>query len=127
MSERMTSQLVVTAFEIGQKRRGGKVSPLVHSDRESQYASSSFRQELKAYGSSQSMSGRGNCWDNAVAESFFSALKLELVADERCQNRQQARDRIIEYIEVFYNRSRIQSAAEYLSPSEYEEKFKRAA
>jgi transposase InsO family protein len=73
------------------------------------------------------MSRRGNCWDNAVAESFFSALKLELVVDERFQNRQEARDSIFEYIEVFYNRSRIHSATDYLSPAEYEEQFKRAA
>jgi transposase InsO family protein len=73
------------------------------------------------------MSRKGSCWDNAVAESFFSALKLELVADERFQNRQQARDRVFEYIKVFYNRNRIHSAADYLSPAEYEEKYGRAA
>ena len=127
MSERITSELVISAFEMGQQKRGGRVSPMVHSDRGSQYASSSFRQELAGYGCLQSMSRRGNCWDNAVAESFFSALKLELVSDERFSNRQQARDSIFEYIELFYNRSRIHSAAGYLSPAEYEEKFKRAA
>jgi transposase InsO family protein len=127
MSERITSELVISAFEMGQQKRGGRVSPMVHSDRGSQYASSSFRQELAGYGCLQSMSRRGNCWDNAVAESFFSALKLELVSDERFSNRQQARDSVFEYIEVFYNRSRIHSAAGYLSPAEYEEKFKRAA
>jgi putative transposase len=73
------------------------------------------------------MSRRGNCWDNAVAESFFSALKLEWEADERFKSRQQARGRIFEYIEVYYSRSRIQSAADYLSRAEYEEKHKRAA
>jgi Transposase and inactivated derivatives len=127
MSERINSELVVSAFEMGQTRRGRSVSPLVHSDRGSQYASSRFRQELAACGCRQSMSRRGNCWDNAVAESFFSALKLELIAGERYKNRQQARDGIFEYIEVFYNRSRIHSATGYLSPAEYEEKFKRAA
>lgn len=127
MSERISSQLVVSAFEMGQERRGGAVSLVVHSDRGSQYASSRFRRELAARGCQQSMSRRGNCWDNAVAESFFSALKLELVADEGFENRQQARDSIFEYIEVFYNRSRIHSATDYLSPAEYEEQFKRAA
>lgn len=127
MSERITSELVISAFQMGQQRRGGAVSPLVHSDRGSQYASSGFREELAALGCQQSMSRRGNCWDNAVAESFFSALKLELVADYRFVNRQQARDSIFEYIEVYYNRSRIHSATGYLSPTEYEEKFKRAA
>lgn len=126
MSERMTSDLVISAFQMGQKRRGG-VSPLIHSDRGSQYASSSFREQLKVRNCRQSMSRRGNCWDNAVAESFFSALKLELVSNERYKNREQARDSLFEYIEVFYNRSRIHSATGYLSPAEYEEKFKRAA
>ena len=126
MSEKMTSELIVSAFLMGQSRRGG-VNPLIHPDRGSQYASSSFRQQLSAYRCLQSMSRKGNCWDNAVAESFFSALKLELVSDERFNSRQQARDSIFEYIEVFYNRSRIHSAADYLSPAEYEENFKRAA
>jgi putative transposase len=126
MSERMTSELIISAFEMGQERRGG-VSPLIHSDRGSQYASSTFRERLAERGCIQSMSRRGNCWDNAVAESSFSALKLELVADERFNNRQQARDSIFEYIEVFYNRSRIHSATDYLSPAEYEAKFKQAA
>lgn len=126
MSERMTSELIVSAFLMGQGRRGG-VKPLIHSDRGSQYASSSFREQLAAHRCLQSMSRKGNCWDNAVAESFFSALKLELVSDERFKNRQQARDRIFEYIEVFYNRGRIHSAVGYLSPAEYEEKFNLAA
>ena len=126
MSERMTSDLVISAFQMGQKRRG-EVSPLIHSDRGSQYASSSFREQLRVCSCRQSMSRKGNCWDNAVAESFFSALKLEWVSDERFKNRQQARDSIFEYIEVFYNRSRIHSATGYLSPAEYEEQFKRAA
>lgn len=126
MSERMTSDLVISAFQMGQRRRGG-VNPLIHSDRGSQYASSNFREQLRVRGCRQSMSRRGNCWDNAVAESFFSALKLELVSDERFKDREQARDSIFEYIEVFYNRSRIHSATGYLSPAEYEEQFKRAA
>jgi len=111
---------------MGQGRRGG-VNPLIDSDRGSQYGSSRFREHLAAYRCLQSMSRKGNCWDNAVAESFFSGLKLELVSDERFNNRQQARDSIFEYIEVFYNRSRIDSAVGYLSPAEYEEKFKPAA
>ncbi len=127
MSERMSAELLVAAFEMGQGRRGGRVSPLVHSDRGSQYASAVFREQLAAYDCGQSMSRRGNCWDNAVAESFFGGLKLELVYDERFRRRQEARDKIFEYIEVFYNRCRMHSAANYLSPAEYEEKFNPAA
>jgi transposase InsO family protein len=126
MSERMTTELIVAAFEMGQGRRGG-VKPLVHSDRGSQYASAAFRDHLAAYDCGQSMSRRGNCWDNAVAESFFGVLKLELVYEERFRRRQEARDQIFEYIEVFYNRRRMHSAADYLSPAEYEAKFKPAA
>ena len=73
------------------------------------------------------MSRKGNCWDNAVSESFFSALKLELVHHRGFRSRQEARDEVFDYIEVFYNRERIPSAAGYLSPAEYEEKYKRAA
>jgi transposase InsO family protein len=69
------------------------------------------------------MSRRGQCWDNAVAESFFSVLKMELVDNERYARRQEAKDSVFEYIEVFYNRIRIHSATGYLSPAEYEEKF----
>lgn len=126
MSERMTSELVVSAFEMGQARRGG-VTPMVHSDRGSQYASSSFRHELAERGCLQSMSRRGNCWDNAVAESFFSALKLEMVEWVRFETRWEAKGKVFDYIEVFYNRSRIHSATDYLSPAEYEEKFRQAA
>jgi transposase InsO family protein len=117
MSEKMTSELIVSGLLMGESRRGG-VNPQIHSDRGSQYASSSFRQQLSAYGCLQRLSRKGDCWDNAVAESFFSALKLELVSDERFNSRQQARDSIFEYIEVFYNRSRSHSAADYLSPAE---------
>jgi transposase InsO family protein len=127
ISERMTSELIEDAFHMGQHRRGLRVSPLIHSDRGSQYASSSFREQLKVYYCQQSMSRRGNCWDNAVAESFFSALKLELIHDERFESRWEAKGKIFDYIEVFYNRSRIHSATGYLSPAEYEEKYKRAA
>lgn len=126
MSERMTSELVVDAFLMGQQRRGG-VCPMIHSDRGSQYASTAFRERLEAWKCQQSMSRKGNCWDNAVAESFFSALKLELVQEKRFNKRQEAVDEVFDYIEVFYNRSRIHSANEYLSPVEYEERFKPAA
>lgn len=127
MSETMTSELVVAAFEMGQRRRGGGVYPMIHSDRGSQYASTVFRERLEASRCRQSMSRRGNCWDNAVAESFFSALKLEVVHQSRFKGRQEAVDEVFDYIEVFYNRRRIHSANEYLSPVEYEERFKPAA
>jgi transposase InsO family protein len=101
---------------MGQTRRGRAVAPLVHSDRGSQYASAAFRERLAAWNCQQSMSGKGNCWDNAVAESFFGNLKREMVHHERFASRQAARDKLFDYIEVFYNRSRIHSASDYFAP-----------
>jgi putative transposase len=70
------------------------------------------------------MSRKGNCWDNAVAESFFGNLKNELIHHERFATRQEARDKIFDYIEVFYNRSRIHSATDYFAPAEYEARYR---
>ncbi len=127
MSERMTSGLVEAALAMGVARRGGRAPLLVHTDRGSQYASAGFRQLVADVFSTQSMSRKGNCWDNAVAESFFSALKLELVHHEHFRTRREATTAIFDYIEVFFNRSRIHSAIDYLTPAEYEERYKRAA
>jgi transposase InsO family protein len=127
VSESLTAGFVERAFLIAQQRRGEMVSPLVHSDRGSQYASSDFREKLLAWNCQQSMSRKGDCWDNAVSESFFSVLKAELVHHERFETRQEAKDKLFDYIEVFYNRTRIHSATEYLSPMEYEQKYKQAA
>jgi transposase InsO family protein len=123
VSERMTVEFVEAAFLQAQRRRAGAVSPLVHSDGGSQYASSSFREHLAAWGCTQSMSRRGNCWDNAVTESFFGILKNELIHHERFCMRQEAKDKLFDYIEVFYNRSRIHSATEYFAPAEYEARY----
>lgn len=93
---------------------------IFHSDRGSQYASAKFRVLLNKYKVIQSMSGKGNCYDNAVAESFFKTLKTELVYHQRYWTRAQARSSIFEYIETFYNRIRKHSALGYLSPVQYE-------
>jgi putative transposase len=120
ISESLEAGFVDRAFLQGQSRRGLAASPLVHSDRGSQYASDSFRERLAAWGCRQSMSRKGNCWDNAVTESFFGNLKSEMVHHERFQTRQEAKDKLFDYIEVFYNRSRIHSASGYFAPAEYE-------
>jgi transposase InsO family protein len=122
-SERMTTEFVEAAFLQAQYRRAGAVSPLVHSDRGSQYASAAFTQRLAAWGCRQSMSRKGNCWDNAVPESFFGILKNELIHHERFKTRQEAKDKIFDYIEVFYNRMRIHSANDYFAPAEYEARY----
>ncbi len=123
VSESLEVGFVEAAFLQGQSRRGQAVSPLIHSDRGSQYASTAFRERLAAWGCAQSMSRKGNCWDNAVTESFFGNLKSEMVHHERFATRQQATDKIFDYIEVFYNRSRIHSAINYFAPAEYEARY----
>ena len=91
-----------------------------HSDRGSQYASSEYRRLLAANNIVCSMSRRGDCWDNAVAESFFSTLKLELVYESDWATRAEARPAIFEYLEAFYNRERRHSSLGYLSPVAFE-------
>jgi putative transposase len=124
VSESLDAGFVEAAFLEGQQRRGRAVSPLVHSDRGSQYASAAFRGRLAAWGCSQSMSRKGNCWDNAVTESFFGVLKAEMIHHERFATRQEAKDKLFDYSEVFYNRMRIHSAADYFAPAEYEARYR---
>jgi transposase InsO family protein len=124
VSESLEVGFVERAFRQGQRRRGGGVSPLVHSDRGSQYASTSFRERLAAWGCRQSMSRKGNCWDNAVTESFFSVLKSEMIHHEHFKTRRAASDHLFDYIEVFYNRIRIHSASDYFAPAEYEARYR---
>jgi putative transposase len=125
MQNNMTADLVASAYRMGVLRRG--VHPkLVHSDRGSQYASEEFRKNLKGV-CPQSMSGKANCWDNAVSESFWKTLKAELVWRETFRTREQATMRIFDYIEVFYNKRRLHSALNYLSPADFELKGQKVA
>jgi putative transposase len=121
MADRMTSRLVVDALEMAVQRRLPAAGLLAHSDRGSQYASDHYRRLLEEQGISCSMSGRGDCWDNAPMESFFASLKKELVHHEDYATRAEARASIFEYIEVFYNRKRRHSSLGYLSPAEHEQ------
>ena len=124
MSNRMTADLVISAFDMALQQRGTKPN-LVHSDRGSQYASENFRKKLKKC--KQSMSRKGNCWDNAVAESFFGTLKSELVHRQTFETRKEAEMSIFKYIETFYNRTRLHSTLGYVSPAKFEEKGRKAA
>jgi putative transposase len=124
VSETSGVEFVEQAFLQGQARRGRAVSPLVHSDRGSQYASTAFREKLMVWGCAQSMSRKANCWDNAVTESFFGVLKSEMIHHEHFATRREAKDKLFDYIEVFYNRSRIHSAAGYFAPAEYEARYR---
>jgi putative transposase len=120
MAEHMRTKLVNDALMMALWKRKPNKGLLWHSDRGSQYASESHRALLKNYGIKQSMSRKGNCWDNAVSESFFHTLKTELVHHQTYQTREEAKQAVFEYIEVFYNRERLHSANGYLSPVDYE-------
>jgi putative transposase len=120
MSEHIDTKLVLGALEMALEGRQPPQGLIHHSDRGSQYASAEYRQALASRGLQCSMSRKGNCWDNAVVESFFSSLKMELVYPTDFASRHQARSALFEYIEVFYNRQRRHSSLGYLSPLEYE-------
>ena len=120
MAEHMRTQLVNDALLMAIWKRKPASGLIWHTDRGSQYASESHRLLLAQHGIKQSMSRKGNCWDNAVAESFFHTLKTELINHKSYQTRSAARLALFEYIEVFYNRQRRHSANGYLSPVNYE-------
>lgn len=119
MAETMHTELPLEAWRmaVGQRCAEGV---LHHSDRGSQYASGDYQQALSAEGATCSMSRKGNCWDNAVAESFFATLKSELIYRSTWPTREKARAAINEYIACFYNSRRRHSALGYVSPMEYE-------
>ena len=120
MADHMKTSLVNDAMTMAIWQRKPPKGLLWHTDRGSQYASKEHRDLLAQHGIRQSMSRKGNCWDNAVSESFFHTLKTELTYHHRYATREQARASIFEYIAVFYNRIRIHSANNYLSPVEFE-------
>jgi transposase InsO family protein len=119
-SERINGRLVCDALDAAVRLRRPEPGLVFHSDRGSQYAGQTFRRRLWRYRMRQSMSGAGNCYDNAVAESFFATLKKELICDQVYRTREDARAAIFEYIEVFYNRHRLHSTLDYLTPNERE-------
>lgn len=121
MDATMTSRLVVDALEMAVRSRLPGEGLLAHSDRGSQYASEHYQLLLGNYGIECSMSGVGQCWDNAPMESFFASLKKELVHDADFATRREARAAIFEYIEVFYNNQRLHSSLGYVSPAAYEQ------
>lgn len=120
MNNRMEKSLVCNALKMALFRRKITSETILHSDRGSQYCSKIFQQLLVKNNIICSMSRKGNCWDNAVAESFFSTLKKECVFQNNFRTRQEAKREIFEYIEVFYNKKRRHSFLGYLSPEEFE-------
>ncbi|MCE9687447.1 IS3 family transposase [Shewanella sp. AS16] len=122
MSSRMTSELVCDALKMALFRRGFPKEVITHSDRGSQYCSHAYRDLIARHELNQSMSRKGNCWDNACAESFFHSLKVEAIQYEPIMDRETMRQAVFEYIEVDYNKSRRHSALGYLSPENFEQK-----
>lgn len=120
MGSRLTQELATAALIMAVEQRRPASGVLHHTDRGSQYAATLYRELLAGHGLTASMSRRGNCWDNAVVESFFHTLKTELVYHRRYITREEARQDIFEWIEVFYNRTRRHSTLGYRSPAEFE-------
>ena len=123
MQNTLASCLVSDALSMALQARRPSAGLLHHSDRGSQYASHDYQEQLKAHGIVCSMSRRGDCWDNAVVESFFSTLKSELIGDHLYRTRAQARSAVFEYIEVWYNRRRRHSTLAYVSPLQFERSY----
>src|SRR5574341_1991582 len=127
LSERLTSPLPLEALRMALARRRPAPGLLHHSDRGTQYVSTAYQGLLARHGIVISMSRRGNCWDNAVAESFFATLKVELVQGASWPTRVHARRAIADYIELFYNPQRRHSSLGYLSPIAFERQAAKAA
>jgi len=120
MADHLRASLVTDALEMAIAQRRPGPGLVFHSDRGCQYTAGDFRELLRSHGIVQSLSRPGQCWDNAVAESFFATLKEELLYRGVWPTRAAARRAIFEYVEVFYNRRRMHSSLDYLSPVDYE-------
>lgn len=121
MSRRMAQELVMDAFKMAIWRRRPSPGLILHTDQGSQYCGYAFQQLLKNAGAISSMSRKGDCWDNAVAESFFGSLKTERVSWRSYQTREEAKRDIVHYLEMFYNSKRLHSYLGYVSPRQFEE------
>lgn len=124
LAQEMTQELVISALQKAIRKGLVKRDAIIHSDRGSQYASNGFRRLLQQSCFRQSMSGKGNCYDNAQAESFFSRFKAELMEGGIFEDIEQARSEIFSYIEGYYNRTRLHSSLGYKSPMEFELELK---
>jgi len=127
MRDTLEVELALSALRMARAARVPEPGLIHHSDRGSQYTSGDYRAELAAHGMVASMSGKGDCYDNAVAESFFSTLEFELLMKNDWHTRADARRAIFAYIETWYNRKRRHSTLGYLSPADYEQQLQVAA
>lgn len=126
MSSRMNAKLVYDALTMAIWQRRSQAGLIVHADRGSQYANKIYRRLLKVHGFLGSMSRLGDCWDNAVAESFFGSLKQERVQWRHYQTRYEAQQDVLQYISMFYNSHRLHSYLKYKSPNQYEAETKKS-
>ena len=122
LEQRITTELVIKAFTKAVMKRKTGLGVIFHSDRGSQYTSYKFRGILSHYGFRQSMSGKGNCYDNAITETFFSTFKKELIYLEEFKTREKLIGSVFEFIEIYYNRQRLHSSLRYFSPVDFLEK-----
>jgi len=120
LNNRMTKRLVIDAMEMAIKNRRPKEGLIAHSDRGSQYCSNDYKKLLKKYKMQSSMSKKGDPYDNACAETFFHSFKVEWIYDNKFVGYEDLRVSIIEYIEIFYNRQRLHSYLDYMTPCEFE-------
>jgi putative transposase len=127
VSSTLSTGMVLTALQRAIKSRKLTAGVMIHSDRGSQYASELFREELTKHGFIQSMSRKGNCWDNAVAESFFRIYKTEMAYHCDFVDEADVLHKTFEYIECYYNRKRRHGTLNYLTPVEFEKQFRVAA
>jgi putative transposase len=123
----LSTRLPLAALDAAVRRRRPGKGLLHHSDRGCQYTSAQYRDVLSTLGITVSMSRKGNCWDNAVAESFFGMLKNELVHRRSWRSRLELRTALFEYLEVFHNRRRLHSSLDYKTPAEVEAEYAQAA
>lgn len=127
MRDTLEEELALSALRMAREARRPAPGLIHHSDRGSQYAANEYSAELTAHGMRASMSGKGNCYDNAVAESFFATLEFELLMQNDWRTREEARRAIFRYIETWYNPRRRHSTLGYVSPAEYEQQLQDAA
>lgn len=127
VQDSLQTSVVTRALDMAIGRQSLKDQMIIHSDRGSQYASDDYQGKLSRHGIKASMSRKGNCYDNAMVESFFRTLKVELIYGEQFKTRREAEMKIFEFIEVWYNRQRIHSSLDYMTPADYEMKHQLAS
>ena len=123
LSDSIETSLLIKAFKNAVNFHKPKKGCIFHSDRGIQYASKEFRTILGNYNMLQSMSRKGDCWDNAPSESFFKTLKLERVYHRKYENKEEARSDLFHYIEIFYNRKRLHSYLNFTNPVDYKNMY----